>query len=579
MSGELAGNAYVEMYVKGKEAFAKAFTQMQASVKMFAANVGRVGGIGFKGITGSLGAAKNLLGSMVGQAGALGAALGLAFSFGNAIRAASDLQETMNKFNVVFGDQAKSMEEWGTAFSKQMGRSKSQVMKFMADMQGFVVPMGVDPGQAQQMSQALTQLSFDLASFNNVSDDEAFSALMSAISGEAEPMKRFGVIVNETAVKAELLKRGLDPTTATESQKAMARYNIILEGTKLAQGDVERSSGSYANRLKALQGAFEDLSAKIGTLFLPYAEALLAWLKDLVEQMGGATSSVDGMSGSMENMSGSMGGVMTIVGGLVKFWNALGFVVNGALYLLRKFFSLMIEVAQFATDNPVTKAIFGTENISNATGALQAAQDELEKGAADSWDAMNKNIDVFGENGVQNWMDGFGESLKKAGDKFKAETAKAQILEGGAPPEPPEGAPVDVGADDPQDINIAKTLTVKNETEPKASATPPQPGAPDKKKVSADLSQITDLGPQNVTEKDLAKVRKAELDAQIEALKEKAQEVANPQAIEANSMAAFERFRENQQNEAKKLAENQIKKLEQIRKALEDPNTMIAAVG
>jgi hypothetical protein len=231
-----------------------------------------------------------------------------------------------------------------------------------------------------------------------------------------------------------------------------------------------------------------------------------------------------------------MGGVMTIVGGLVKFWNALGFVVNGALYLLRKFFSLMIEVAQFATDNPVTKAIFGTENISNATGALQAAQDELETSATDSWDAMNKNIDVFGENGVQNWMDGFGESLKKAGDKFKAETAKAQEST--------------------------------------------QPGEPDKTKVSANLAPITDLGKSNASQaKDEASAKKAELDAQIEALKEKAQEVANPQAIEANSLAAFERFRENQQNEAKKLAENQIKKLEQIRKALEDPNTMIAAVG
>lgn len=535
MSGELAGNAYVEMYVKGKEQFAKAFAHMEASVKRFAGNVGRLGSVGFRGITSSLGAAKNMLGSLVGQAGALGAALGIAFSFGNAIRAASDLQETMNKFNVVFGEQAKGMEEWGTAFGKQMGRSKSQVMKFMADMQGFVVPMGVDPNQAQQMSQALTQLSFDLASFNNVSDDEAFTALMSAISGEAEPMKRFGVIVNETATKAELLKRGLNPETATEAQKAMARYNIILEGTKLAQGDVERSSDSYANRLKALQAAFEDLSANIGTMFLPYAEALLGWLKNLIESMNGGTSSVNQMAGSMEGMTGSMGGAMAVVGGLVKFWNALGFVVNGALFLLRKFFSLMIEVAKFATDNPVTGAIFGTDNIGQATAVLQAAQDELEKSATESWDAMNKNIDVFGENGVQNWMDGFGESLKKAGDKFKAETAAAQ-----------------------------------------ANA---QPGAPEPNKVSADLSKITDLGSQQVTQKDEAKLRKAELDSQIEALKEKAQEIANPQAIEANSLAAFERFRENQQNEAKKLAENQIKKLEQIKKVLENPNTMIAAVG
>ena len=385
MSAELAGNAYVEMSVRGKAEFAKAFTEMQASIRAFSA---RVSDLGKGNPTGGLKRAlssvvsgfKDMAAAAVKYGAIAGTALaaGLVAFLGQAIKKASDLQETMNKFNVVFGSNAKAMEQWGVQFAKQMGRSKTETLKFMADMQGFVVPMGVDPQQAMQMSQALTQLSYDLASFNNVSDEEAFTALMSGLSGEAEPMKRFGVIVNETAVKAELLKRGLDPTTANEAQKAMARYNIILQGTTMAQGDVERSSDSYANRLKALQAAWDDLSAQIGTMFMPVAEILLAWLKDFIQELGASTGAIDGTSQSIGNLGGSGSWLMTIVGGLIKFWNALAFVINGAVFLLRKFFSLMIEVAKLGVNTPALRAIFGTENIESATVALQAAQDELE---------------------------------------------------------------------------------------------------------------------------------------------------------------------------------------------------------
>lgn len=538
MSAELAGKAYVEMSVKGKEQFAKSFAEMQASIKSFSS---RMSEIGRGNATGNL---KKALSSVVsgfkGMAqaamryGAIaGAALaaGLVAFLGQAIKKASDLQETMNKFNVVFGSNAQAMEQWGVQFASQMGRSRNETLKFMADMQGFVVPMGVDPQQAMQMSQSLTQLSYDLASFNNVSDADAFQALMSAISGEAEPMKRFGVIVNETAVKAELLKRGIDPTTANEAQKAMARYNIILQGTAMAQGDVERSSDSYANRLKALQAAWDDLSAQIGTMFMPVAEILLGWLKDFITQLGLSTGSIDGTSQSLEGLGGSGSFLMTVVGGLIKFWNALGFVINGAVFLLRKFFSLMVSVAKLATNNPVTKKLFGTENIEMATAALQAAQDELEKGAGESWDAMNKNIDVFGPDGVEQWMAGFGDTLRNAREKAK------ESLGGG-----PDGQ---------------------------------QP------RVTADMSQIEDLtrGNQAPDPDALRQQKIDEIQAQMDALRERTNEVATPQALEANTLAALEKFRENQQNEMKAIQQKQLANLERMRKAIEDPDTAIVAIG
>jgi len=536
MSAELAGQAYVEMSVRGKEQFSKAFTEMQASIRTFSARMGDLNKANTSGLKRALGSIQSGFKDLASSAAKYGKLIGVGLAAGavaflaQAIKKASDLQETLNKFNVVFGSNAKAMQDWGTQFAQQMGRSRGETLKFMADMQGFVVPMGVDPQQAMQMSQAMTQLTYDLASFNNVSDEEAFTALMSGLSGEAEPLKRFGVIVNETAVKAELLKRGLDPSTANEAQKAMARYNIILQGTAMAQGDVDRSSDSYANRLKALQAAWDDLSAQIGTVFMPVAEALVGWLRQFIQELGGSIGTMDGATESLNGVGGGGSWLMTIVGGLIKFWNALAFVINGAVFLIRKFFSLMISVAKLATNNPVTKKLFGTDNIEVATAALQAAQDELEKGATDSWEALNKNIDVFGENGVENWMRGFGDSLRQAREKMKTDQPGQ------------DGKPVE--------------------------------------KVRADLSQIEDLKTgQKESPEALRKKQIDEIQAQMDALKERTGEVATPQALEANTLAAMEKFRENQQNELKAIQQKQLAALERMKQALEDPETTLVAIG
>lgn len=537
MSAELAGNAYVEMSVRGKAEFAKAFTDMQASIRSFSARMGDLNKANTSGLRKALASINTSFKDLASSATRYGKIAGVALAAGivafmaQAIKKASDLQETLNKFNVVFGTNAQAMESWGTQFAKQMGRSRAETLKFMADMQGFVVPMGVDPQQAMQMSQALTQLSYDLASFNNVSDEEAFTALMSAISGESEPMKRFGVIVNETAVKAELLKRGLDPTTANEAQKAMARYNIILQGTAMAQGDVERSSDSYANRLKALQAAWDDLSAEMGTMFLPVAEALLGWLKQFIQELGISSGAMNGAAESINNLGGGSSWLMTIVGGLIKFWNALGFVVNGAFFVLQKYFSLLMSLYKFAVNNPVTRKLFGAENIEMATAALQAAEDQLQQGANTSWDALNKNIDVFGENGVEQWMAGFGDSMRKAREKLKEDMAT------GADGQPAE-------------------------------------------KVKADLSQIQDLttGDQKPDPDALRQQQIDQIQAQMDALREQTQEIATPQALEANTLAAMEKFRENQQNELKAIQQKQLATLERMKSALEDPETALVQI-
>lgn len=196
------------------------------------------------------------------------------------IGAASRLEETLNKFNAVFASNSQTVKKWSDNFAKQVGRSKEQIASFMAGTQDLLVPMGLEPGAATKMSKDISRLAIDLASFNNKADGDVLRDLHAALTGSGEVMKKYGVIVSQTAVNQQLLADGINPKAATEAQKAQARLNIIMAGTTTAQGDAIRSAGSFANSKKRLAATFDDLSAKIGSVFLPIATKVVSWISE-----------------------------------------------------------------------------------------------------------------------------------------------------------------------------------------------------------------------------------------------------------------------------------------------------------
>lgn len=205
-----------------------------------------------------------------------------------AIKAASDMQETMNKFNVVFADNSTAVKKWSDDFATRIGRSKKQIADFMAGSQDLFVPLGFEAGAATELSKQITGLAVDLASFNNTADADALRDLHAALTGSGEVMKKYGVIVSEAAVKQELLNQKIDPKTATEQQKVQARLNLIMRGTTAAQGDAERSSGAFANQVKALKGQISDAAVAIGSAFLPMATKMIAKVREVVTKVSGA---------------------------------------------------------------------------------------------------------------------------------------------------------------------------------------------------------------------------------------------------------------------------------------------------
>lgn len=212
--------------------------------------------------------------------GALGAAITSPLAL--ATVKASEAQEVFSKFEAVFGPQTEAVREWGDELAKQVGRSKVEIAGAAAGLQDLFVPLGLSNDEALDLSKSLTELSIDLGSFNNIADADVMRDLQAAMTGSSETMKKYGVVVDAAAVKQELLNMNMDPKTATNAQKVMARYNIIMDKTTAAQGDAARTADSFSNQTKAVKAAIEDAAAEIGVVFLPAAEKVASVVRDAI---------------------------------------------------------------------------------------------------------------------------------------------------------------------------------------------------------------------------------------------------------------------------------------------------------
>lgn len=195
---------------------------------------------------------------------------------------AGDVAEMQSKSSVVFGQFRDQVVSELSEFGSAVGRSSFELEGMASSIQDTFVPMGFARGEAAKLSVELTKLAVDVASFNNASDTETMEAFQSALVGNHETVRRFGVVITEATLKQELLRMGIKRTgdEVTNAEKVQARLNLILAGTTDAQGDAERTADSYANQTKALSAEVSTLALDIGRELLPMATALVEVFRD-----------------------------------------------------------------------------------------------------------------------------------------------------------------------------------------------------------------------------------------------------------------------------------------------------------
>ncbi len=193
------------------------------------------------------------------------------------IQPAMQAEEAASKFNAIFGAQGEAVRAWAETFGSQIGRSSRALQGFAADMMAIVSPLGVSREAAIGMSEGLVQVAQDISSFHNVDVSEAFNALRSGITGETEPLKRFSILLTDSAMREYALTQGIRKKISEMSiaEKTTLRYNMILASMGAAQGDAARTAGSTTNRLRALSDEIDDLSVSIGSALLPALNSTL----------------------------------------------------------------------------------------------------------------------------------------------------------------------------------------------------------------------------------------------------------------------------------------------------------------
>jgi len=189
----------------------------------------------------------------------------------DAISAASDVEEGAAKFEQVFQDMSSSVEDDLEKMAGANRRSIYDLKDWASELQNTFVPLGFAREEAAEFSKTITQLGIDIAAFSNKDDADVIHNLTSAIVGNHEAVRSYGIVLTQTVINQELARNGWNSLTgaALETAKAQARLNIIMNASKDAQGAAVREADSYANVLKAWDAAVLDLKASVGEGLLP----------------------------------------------------------------------------------------------------------------------------------------------------------------------------------------------------------------------------------------------------------------------------------------------------------------------
>ena len=287
--------------------------------------------------------------AVAAAAGAMAIKIGV-----DAVKSASDLAETISKVNVLFGQTAKDIEKFADGAASSLGQTKQQALDAAATFATFGRSAGLSGKDLSKFSIDFIKLSSDLASFNNTTPEQAINAIGSALRGEAEPLRAYGVLLDDASLRQAALSLGITNTTKdalTPQQKVLAAQALIYQQTSAAQGDFERTSDGLANKTRILTAQLENAKTTIGTALLPIVLQLASFFADKVIPI------VEKLAGAFSDKSGGLGGtfnkivediqtfVTPIFNGLISLFNNIKNAVTANIDNFKGFLDVVKYVA------------------------------------------------------------------------------------------------------------------------------------------------------------------------------------------------------------------------------------------
>jgi|GEM_PF-5276958 len=245
---------------------------------------------------------------LLGSVGLAGGAAAVATFAKASVDAASDLEEVRNKVKVVFGESAKEIGVFASSSAENLGIAEDAALSAASNFAIFGKAAGLTGQSLTGFSTELTTLAADLASFNNTSPEDAITAISAALRGESEPIRAYGVLLNDAALKQEALSQGLIKTTTqalTPQQRVLAAHALIMKQTSDAQGDFARTSDGLANSQRILSAQLRDTQASIGAALIPVVETLTSQMSKTVGLTGEFARALSGQAEASDDAASS----------------------------------------------------------------------------------------------------------------------------------------------------------------------------------------------------------------------------------------------------------------------------------
>ena len=252
-------------------------------------------------------------------------ALGIGKIIKDSIQSGMDAIESDSLFDTSLGKNADSVRAWSEEMANSLGLSEYAVRKNTGTIFNMTSSMGIAEENALKMSKGIALLSEDMASFYNLSSEEAFNKLRGGITGEAEGLKALGILVDENTVKQVAYSEGIAENGAelTQQQKVLARYVAIMKQTSNAQGDLARTIDSPSNQLRMLKQQVTNLGIAFSNFLMPILNAVLPYLTALTKIVTKGAKSlatfmglIGGDSGASEETQEISDNTSSISGGL-----------------------------------------------------------------------------------------------------------------------------------------------------------------------------------------------------------------------------------------------------------------------
>lgn len=332
----------------------------------------------------------------------------------------SNLSEVQNVVDVTFGNLNSEVDKFAQNAIEQFGLGQTVTKKYVGTFGAMAKAFNFNNQAALEMAKTLTGLTGDVASFYNLSTDEAFTKLKSVFTGETETLKDLGIVMTQTALDQYAMANGFGKTTSamTEQEKTALRYQFVLDKLSLAQGDFARTSDSWANQTRVLSLRFNELKATLGqgfiNLFTPIVQGI-NWVISKLQVLADAFKSfTEFITGKKTDSSGGVGSIATDLSNVTDSADTASNAVSGIGSSAKKAAKDMKSLAAFDTAQILQSNSDSDSSGSGGAGSSggldfgNSLTDTMQEANGEMDDFMKKAYELL-ELFKQGFVEGFGD--------------------------------------------------------------------------------------------------------------------------------------------------------------------------